>query len=81
MKEYNGFTPSMIVRGQAWQKRERSALGRHLVRVMTVSDGYVMARMKGCMPFTTFWKDFVLNFDRMPAFDNPVRRVDRTAKP
>jgi hypothetical protein len=72
-KVYQGVRLDSIVRGQAWQKRERGALGSHLVRVMTVSDGWVMVRMKGCQPWTVFWKDLIVGFDRMPGFDTTPR--------
>lgn len=68
-KAYHGWTLSMIQRGQAWKRRERSELGSHIFRVMAVSDGWVMLRVKGCNPDVVFWKDLVVKFDRVPAFD------------
>jgi hypothetical protein len=29
---------------------------------MTVVEGYVVARRKGCLPFVTHWKYFVKDF-------------------
>lgn len=59
---YQGVALDSIQRGQEWDKKP-GKWGRiellTLVRVMAVADGYVMARHKGCQPFTIFWKDFV----------------------
>ena len=74
-KEYLGVKLDSIVRGQAWKKRERSELGSHIFRVMTVSDGWVMVRVKGCQPMTVFWKDLIVGYDRAPAFDNEPPRT------
>ena len=83
-KEYNGVRLESITRGQAWRergdldwldKRENGNVEAHIVRVMVVSDGYVMVRVKGCLPFTVFWKDLIADYDRVTAFDSP-RAVD-----
>lgn len=73
-KEYAGFYLDGILRGQAWEKRERSHLGRHIVRVMVVSDEWVMVRQKGCQPFTIFWKDLIAWYHRVPDHDTNSAR-------
>lgn len=72
-KEYRGVALDSIKRGQAWEPSDRGSrhFPRKIVRVMGVVDGYVVHRVKGCMPGITFWKDFVVNHARMQAFDIP----------
>lgn len=38
------------------------------VRVMTVAEGHVMARIPGCIPWVMHWKDFLAKHTKM---ENP----------
>jgi hypothetical protein len=49
----------MICPGQKWTRKGGSGVGRSVARVMAITEGYVVARYTGCMPWVKHVNDFV----------------------